>query len=198
VPSQMARGVGTPGHLRVTRVGELRCFYGTPGCSVEARSSTPCEMAACQGIPIRTELAVADSRTSIPELGMAAAGFACVLVIVSVDSPSAALQRAGELFAASIPLTIAGVFVQARMKKSDPVWLQNALLTLRLVCILFGDIGCGIGIYWVFRDMSDSAGATFLGVALGCWLAVALLHGVLAAIRSGLKKQEISTVEKAS
>jgi hypothetical protein len=98
-----------------------------------------------------------DARPTIPELGMAAAGFAALLVTAGTEHPSGSLQSAVQLFAVGIPVTVAGAFVSVLRHRSQIAWVKNVLWVLRLTCIAFGDVLCGIGVYWVFRHVSATA-----------------------------------------
>jgi hypothetical protein len=111
----------------------------------------------------------------IPELGMAAAAFACLLVAVSIEHPSAELLEAVRIFAVTIPLVVAGVFVRMLRRNVTKPWLRKGFLILRLGCILVGDVGCGIGIYWMFRHVSNVAADRFLATSLISWIVVGFL-----------------------
>lgn len=116
-----------------------------------------------------------DSKNVLPELGMAAAAFGCFLVVVSISSPSEQLRRAVTFFAVCIPIVVAGAFVSIFQKTADRNWIKSALGILRLLCILVGDVGCGIGIYYVFAHVSATAANRFIRTAIICWIVVGLL-----------------------
>jgi hypothetical protein len=116
-----------------------------------------------------------DSNNVLPELGMAAAAFACFLVIVSISSPSDQLRRAVAIFAVCIPIVVAGAFVSIIRRNADQNWIRSALMVLRLACIAVGDVGCGIGIYWVFAHVSATAARQFVTTAIICWFVIGLL-----------------------
>jgi hypothetical protein len=111
----------------------------------------------------------------IPELGMAAAAFACFLVVVSVEHPSSELLEAVRIFAVTIPVSVAGVFVGITQRGDKENWARITLWILRLGCVLVGDVGSGIGVYWVFSHVSNVAAGRFLATSLLAWLAVGLL-----------------------
>ncbi len=85
-----------------------------------------------------------------------------------------------------IPVVIAGAFVSLLMRRADIKWVKTALWILRLICILIGDVGCAIGIYFIFRHVSSPAARDFLITALVCWLALGLLD--MAVSRFGRQK----------
>jgi len=114
---------------------------------------------------------------------MAAAAFACFLVVISISSPSDQLRRAVAFFAVCIPIVIAGAFLARLRENADRNWLKAALMTLRLACVAVGDVGCGIGIYWVFGHVSETAANRFLTTALLCWFTLALVDLVIRDIR---------------
>ena len=115
----------------------------------------------------------------IPEFAIVAAAFACFLVVVSIPSPSNELLQAVQFFSVGIPVVVAGAFIPGLRGKTDREWVKSILYVLRLVCLAIGDIGCGIGIYWVFRHVSSQSARYFLATALVCWFVVWLLDVVL-------------------
>lgn len=123
-----------------------------------------------------------NSEVRIPELGMAAVSFACFLVIVSLPSTSPELYKAVEYFAVSIPIVVAGAFIAIMREGAVPGWPKAVLRVLRLACALVGDVGCGIGIYWVFAHVSPVSSKRFLNTVLLCWLGVGLIQMAVNAI----------------
>ena len=137
-----------------------------------------------------------ESNNVFPELGMAAAAFACFLVVVSISSPSDQLRRAVAFFAVCIPIVIAGAFLARLRENGDPNWLKAVLMTLRLACVAVGDVGCGIGIYWVFAHVSETSANRFLTTALLCWFTLALLDLAIKDIRRrNSRKSEVTKSE---
>ena len=124
-----------------------------------------------------------DSKGVLPELGMAAAAFASLLVVVSMPSPSDELRRAVAIFAISIPVVIAGAFVSILSHNGDGKWVSRTLTILRYVCLVVGDVGCGIGIYWVFAHVSATAGRRFVTSAIICWVVIGVLGAILGCLR---------------
>jgi len=127
----------------------------------------------------------------IPELGMAAAAFACFLVAASVERPSSELLEAVRVFAVTIPVSVAGVFIKLIRRGASEKWARITLLILRLGCVLVGDIGCAIGVYWVFSHVSNVAADRFLKTSLLSWLAVGLL-GFVASFRERRQAEKSS------
>ena len=111
----------------------------------------------------------------IPELGMAAAAFACFLVVASVERPSSDLLEAVRIFAVTIPVSVAGVFLGLIRRGASGNGARMALSILRLGCVAVGDVGCGIGVYCVFSHVSNVAARRFLTTSLLLWVAVGLL-----------------------
>lgn len=132
------------------------------------------------------------NRPSIPEFGIVAAAFACVLVVVSIPVPSDELHQAVRFFAVSIPLVIAGAFLRTLTHKTS--WVRWVLRFMRILCGGIGDIGCGIGIYWVFRHVSPPAARMFLTTALVCWLTIGALDFVLTVSSNKASTAKRSTV----
>lgn len=131
----------------------------------------------------KIQMAESSSSVSIPELGMAAAGFASLLVVASLESPSDQLRQATRYFAVGIPIVIAGAFIADMHRRATRAFVRTGLWILRMACILVGDVGCGVGVYWVFRHVSSSSATLFLTVAITSWVAVGLLE--MAVIRFG-------------
>jgi hypothetical protein len=112
---------------------------------------------------------------SIPQFGMAAAAFACFLVIMSLPTPSNELRRSVEFFAVCIPLVIAAAFLRHTRANARKKGLRLGLWWLWLAATAVGDIGCGIGVYWAFRHISPSAAKSFLATAMFSWFAVGFI-----------------------
>ena len=134
-----------------------------------------------------------NSTVTVPELGMAAAAFACFLVVVTLPSPSDQLLRAVGLFGLCIPIVVAGAFVVNLRSRVNPPWAKMVLLVLRIACVAVGDVGCGIGIYWVFAHVSQSAAKRFITTAILCWLVIGFL-GFAVELLNDRKHQTSSSV----
>src|SRR5258706_15374550 len=113
-------------------------------------------------------MAEENSGSPIPELGMAAAAFACLLVVVSIERPSADLLQAVRIFAVTIPVAVAGAFVVIIRRTKERPSIRMALWILRLCCTAIGDVGCAIGVYFIFRHLSGTAARHFLTTSLMC------------------------------
>jgi len=111
----------------------------------------------------------------LPKFGMAAAAFAAFLVIVTLPQPAAALQTATKFFAVCIPLVIASAVLRQFVDAAKQKIVKAVLDSLHLVVTSAGDIGCGIGIYWVFRNVSEGSAQLFLSASLISWVVVGLI-----------------------
>lgn len=106
-------------------------------------------------------------RTSpFPHMGLAAAAFAAVLVVFSMDSPSEIAKRAVVWFAIGIPLAVASPAIWYTRERVGKEWL---LITLSYVAILvggIGDIACLGGIYLLFKSVSPDAATLFFRISI--------------------------------
>jgi hypothetical protein len=118
----------------------------------------------------------------IPQFAMAGAGFASLLVIVSIPTPSPSLIAAAGDFALGVPVIIGGAFIPAFLG-TDALWLRIFLGVAQVCAFIFGDIWCGIGIWWMFRHISADLSLRFEGTAVFCWVAASVIFLVTSAIR---------------
>jgi len=109
------------------------------------------------------------------DLGMAAAAFAALLVVVGVEHRSPELLHAVGFFSVSIPLCVAAAFLRMVAGEQIDPGPRSLVQMLRIFCGAAGNLGCGIGLYWVLRHVSVPAARHFLITAIVCYIGVFVL-----------------------
>jgi hypothetical protein len=117
--------------------------------------------------------------SAVSALGLVGISFGSVLVIANIRPFEENASTAANFFAVCIPLGTGAYVANAVLSVwFTTKWLKATLTVLYFFSMVIAQFGCAIGLYWLFRHISDLSGQLFLWTAVGCYVAIGVLTSI--------------------